>query len=545
MAECRMPRRFPAALAALVAAWAPTATFAATSASAAAPAPVPAPAPTLVIEGRGFGHGVGMAQDGALAMATRGSSATAILSYFYPGTAIARRSATVRVGVYDGPGPVVVVLPAGGEVRDAPAGAQSPGFPVTVNPGGSVSLSFDGARYRVTPVTGATLTLPPAASTTTVARPPAAPQAPTPPPTASPPTTGLLDPLLHALLPTTVPPTTVAVAPAAGAGSAGAGAPSNTALTPRGVWAVPRGDGVVALPGPGRSYRGTVVAAAAGRGLQLTNELDLEQYLRGMGEMPASWPAAALQAQAIAARTFAVRAAAAGRTLCDDQQCQVYIGAGNESAANTAAVNATRGQVLTYQGGLAETVYSASAGGISASVQEGFGPDSPDLPYLRPVEYPLDDPQVWATSLPLTVVAARFGYPGELHDVRVSRTGPSGRPVEITFDGDQGLVAIDAHRFWSVLQLRSTLFSLRTGTASDEALAGPLNAQVPTFPSLVGGRAGPAARRLGSTPLGRSPWVALALLLLASWATAARRAVARAAPAEPPGECRGHEPVPA
>src|SRR5215211_7135315 len=110
------------------------------------------PAPMLVIEGRGFGHGVGMPQDGAYAMAVRGASASAILSHFYPGTTIGRRAATVRVAVYESPGPMTVVLPGGGEIRDAPSGAQSPGFPVTVNPGGSVQLSFDGSKYKAAPL---------------------------------------------------------------------------------------------------------------------------------------------------------------------------------------------------------------------------------------------------------------------------------------------------------------------------------------------------------------------------------------------------------
>ena len=116
--------------------------FAAVVASLAALPSVPAVAqpapPVLVIEGKGFGHGVGMAQDGAYSMAAAGKSAAAILSHFYPCTAIARRTATVRVGIHESPGPVVVVLPAGGEVRDAPSGAQSPGFPVPVSPGGSL-----------------------------------------------------------------------------------------------------------------------------------------------------------------------------------------------------------------------------------------------------------------------------------------------------------------------------------------------------------------------------------------------------------------------
>jgi SpoIID/LytB domain protein len=514
MTEWAMPRRSLGALAALLAASAPAAAW--------ADPPAPAPAPVVVIEGRGFGHGVGMAQDGALAMASAGASATAILNRFYPGTSVAKRTASVRVGVYDAAGAAVVVLPGGGEVRDAPSGTQSTGFPITVNPGGSVSLAFDGSKYKATALSGATITKPPAVTTTVV---------PTPSPVAStgspgtPPTTSFLDPLLQALLPTTLPPTTVPVAATTGTagGAAAAPAASNVALTSRGLWAVPKGDTLVALPEAGRSYRGTIVAGAGGRGLQLTDELDVEQYLRGMGEMPASWPAAALQAQAIAARTFAIRAATAGRTLCDDQQCQVYIGAGNEAAATTAAVNATKGQVLTWQGGLAETVYSASGGGISASPEEGFGPDSPDLPYLRPTEYPLADPQLWATSLPLAELGARFGYRGAVHEVRVSRTGPSGRPLEITFDGESGPMAVDAHRFFSVLQLRSTLFTLRTETVP-VAAGGELSAEGPETPGLGGVPPEPSiAGNVTPARLGRAPWVGLAALLLAVWATAANR----------------------
>jgi SpoIID/LytB domain protein len=482
-----------------------------------APATAQPAAPVVVIEGKGFGHGVGMAQDGAYSMAAAGKSAAAILSHFYPGTAIARRTATVRVGIHESPGPVVVVLPAGGEVRDAPSGAQSPGFPVTVSPGGSVSLAFEGGKYKATPLSGAAITRAapaPAPAPTAVAPAPAAP--------ATTPTTGLLDPLLKALVPTTVPPTT---APPSTANAVPAS--QKDAFSARGLWAVPQGGLTVALPAIGRSYRGTVAAGAAGAGLHLTNEVDVEQYLRGMGEMPASWPAAALQAQAIAARTYAIRAAAAGKTLCADQRCQVYIGAGNEHPGTSAATTATRGQVLTYQGALAETVYSASAGGISATPKEGFGPGSPDVPYLKPVEYPVTDPQLWAMTLPLQQAGARFGYRGDVTDVRVSSTGPSGRPLEISFEGSNGPMAVDAHRFWAELQLRSTLFTLRIESTPPAVQGEPLVESVaedlppPVADDLpVAVALGPSGAR---QPLGRAPWVGLAVLMLAGWGTAASR----------------------
>ena len=520
-----MPRRsfgaFAAAAVAIVA-------LAPAQASAAA-----GPVPLLVVEGRGFGHGVGMPQDGAFAMATRGSSAPAILSHFYPGTAIARRSATVRVGVLDAPGGIVVVLPGGGEVRDADAGAQSAGFPITVSPGGAVALAFEGGRYKATPLAGATLNRAPAAAP--VAPPPTLPPATVPATTT---TTNLLDPLLKALVPTTVPPApaTTVLAP-----SATVPAAQTFALSGRSLWAVPRGDTTVALPGSGRSYRGKIQAAAGGRGLQLTNEIDVESYLRGLGEMPASWPAAALQAQAITARTFAIRAAASGKTLCDTQQCQVYIGAGNEHPSTTAAAVATRGQVLTYKGVLAETVYSASAGGVTGTAEEGFGPGSPDLPYLKPVPYAVEDPQLWALTIPLQQAGARLGYRGQVSGAVVSRTGPSGRPVEITFDGADGPMVVDGHRFWSEFQLRSTLFTLRTEVAEpppEGELLGTRGGSESPFGSgqparLAAGRGVTAA----TTPaLGRAPWVGLAFLLLVGWANAAHRI--RRRPPAPAGEDR-------
>lgn len=509
--------------------------FTAAAAALVVLAPAPAfaePTTLLVVEGRGFGHGVGMPQDGAYALAAKGASAGAILAHFYPGTALGRGGATVRVGVLDSPGAVVVVLPSGGEVRDAAAGVQSPGFPITVNPGGSVSLAFEGGKYKATPLAGATLNRAPAAPV------PVAPP-PTPPPTTTtvPPTTvttNLLDALLQPLVSTTVP--AKAAAPPGAAPSVTVPPAQNFALSGRSLWAVPRGDATVALPGSGRSYRGLIQAATGGKGLQLTNEVDVEQYVRGLGEMPAGWPAAALQAQAITARTFAIRAAAAGKTLCDTQQCQVYIGAGNESGSTTAAAVATKGQVLTYKGALAETVYSASAGGITGTAEEGFGPGSPDLPYLKPITYDVADPQLWALTLPLQQAGARLGYRGEVREAKVTRTGPSGRPLEITFDGASGPMVVDGHRFWDEFQLRSTLFTLRTEVAEPpaegEQFATRIAGDLP--PGLTGSTArltpGRAVVAAAGPSLGRAPWIGLAALLLATWANAAHRTTRRREP---------------
>jgi SpoIID/LytB domain protein len=501
----------------------------------ASPVPVaaaePGAAPVVVVEGRGWGHGVGMPQEGAYAMALDGASTPAILGHFYPGTSIGRGGGTVRVDVLQAAGQVVVALPGGGEVRDAQSGAQSPGFPVTVAPGGTVGLSFDGGKYHAKPLSGATLapvaTTTPAAALAAPAPGPAATAAPAKPGTT--PTTGLLDGLLKRAVPALAPTTTAAAAAKPAAAAPATAAVPTEAVSSRSLWAMPRGDATVALPAQDRRYRGVVQASAGGPGLTLVNHLDVEQYLRGMGEvLEPGWPAAALRAQAVAARTYALWTLAAGRNLCDTQQCQVYLGAGAEYAAMDGAVGATRGQVVTYRGALAQAVYSANAGGVSATAEEGFGPGSIDEPYLQPVRYQPRDPQAYTAVMTLAEAGSRLGYGGEVDDLRVSRTGPSGRVLEVTVEGSAGPLPVDGHRAVDALRLRSNLFTMRVdrSPAAADLLAGQVGAVSSHRRSgrAVGAVGDPAA------PAGRGPWVVLATgLLAASW-SGTRRARRRGAP---------------
>ncbi len=128
----------------------------------------------------------------------------------------------------------------------------------------------------------------------------------------------------------------------------------------------------------GRPYRGVIEVRRHGGGLAVINELGLEEYLRGIVEVPAEWPAAAQQAQAIAARTYALnqKAAssqgpwrAAGADICATEACQVYEGVTGEQrawASNwTDAVAATAGQVLLADDAPILAMYSSSNGGRS------------------------------------------------------------------------------------------------------------------------------------------------------------------------------------
>lgn len=535
--------------------------------------------PVVVIDGRGFGHGVGMAQEGAFWMAKAGSSTEQIFGQFYPGAGIGRARGLVRIPVLEaGAAPTSVILgfPNGGDVRESGTGPSSPGFPLQVPPGAQVRVVWDG-RYRVEPLFGSgggtahgearwelaagvrpqVPTLPPAPTSTTTAPPPSTTTAPPeepPPSTSPPPRPG---------------PTTTAPPPGPGPGPAPGPAPgpqpppgsSGQATSTRPLVAVPADGGTVDLPIRQRRYRGVVDATAASGQLRIVNVVDVETYLKGMGEVrDPTWPPAALRAQAVAARTYAMRAMAVGGEVCDTQRCQVYLGAQAEYGAMNRAVDDTREQVLVFNRAMISAVYSANGGGHSASRSEGFGVAEDDsAPYLRAAAYPTEDPGPWSVTVALTDVAARLGYPGTLTDVRVTRAGPSGRALDVTLDGSTGPKVVKGLAFDAGLGLRSTLFTLRLEAGSapppppaeeGEAQAPPDEAAAAVDVEIVDpteARPGPERRAGGPPRRGRGgdkvPLAALVgaaavlfAVAAAVWLRLLRPSRLRPSPSAPPSE---------
>src|SRR5687768_6229493 len=117
-----------------------------------------------------------------------------------------------------------------------------------------------------------------------------------------------------------------------------------------------------------------VVRGGSG-GLAFVNELAPEDYLRGIAEVPASWPLEAQKAQVVAARSYMLGEIAAGgfqqygADICATDACQVYQGADRE--ANTPlwlqAVRETAGQVLVYDGAPALARFHSTSGGRTRS----------------------------------------------------------------------------------------------------------------------------------------------------------------------------------
>jgi stage II sporulation protein D len=197
----------------------------------------------------------------------------------------------------------------------------------------------------------------------------------------------------------------------------------------------------VSLEGVGE-YRGIVEVRRAGAGVGAVNEVSLDDYLMGISEVPSSWPAEVLRAQAIAARTYllwtlsngaAGSAAALGAQICATESCQVYSGVAKERAANgaawAAAVRDTTGQALLTGGSPILAKYSACNGGRSVSGGK---------PYLKVVDDP-DDARCplhrWGLTVSYDDLGRALAVPGTVKSVRATAGDVT---IDWTADGVDG-----------------------------------------------------------------------------------------------------------
>src|SRR5581483_8486535 len=182
----------------------------------------------------------------------------------------------------------------------------------------------------------------------------------------------------------------------------------------------------------GRRYRGQILVDVPNNKLRAINLLPLEQYLYGVvpSEMPSTWLSAALDAQAVAARSYALanRKPTAPFDVYADTRSQAYLGISAETVAGTQAVDDTVGEVLLYNGDVATTLFSSSTGGRTQSAADAFG--APGRPYLISVKDPYDKISPYHDWGPVLVTAKTLGHalgvPGRIVDTTVRRN-PSRR----------------------------------------------------------------------------------------------------------------------
>jgi stage II sporulation protein D len=218
----------------------------------------------------------------------------------------------------------------------------------------------------------------------------------------------------------------------------------------------------------GGSYRGRMVLVRESGGAVLAiNHVSLEHYLYGVvpAEMPASWPAEALRAQAVVARSYALRSRRPGSfDVYADVRSQVYRGLAGEAATTTAAVRATRAEVVLAGSEIAQTFFFSTSGGRTAAVEEEWGGEP--ISYLRSVDDPHDDLSpyhTWRSRLTEQQVRRALSglVSGRYRALSVASRTASGRAATVDIEGSSGTNTVPAATIRTRLGLRSTWFSIR------------------------------------------------------------------------------------
>jgi stage II sporulation protein D len=368
--------------------------------SAAADTAVKPSGGSFTVNGAGFGHGHGMSQWGAYGAAEKGLTWPKILAFYYPGTK--RSTSRARQWIH-----VWLTADDDDSLRVKPA-----------------------AGLRVSDRDGHSLTLPRGAGYTSwrISR------------------SGSGYRLAYRT-------------------SAGAWKTKATKLTTS-TWTFSTKAKVVSVVMPGRTkaYRGSVKLVKRGSGGRTVNTVSLDSYVRSVvpSEMPTSWRADAVRAQAVAARSYAVYVrdvySYTGYDICDTTACQVYGGVASENTGGDAAARATAGVILTYKGGPALTQFAASDGGATAKS---------NLPYLTAHPDPYDGvvtSQAWKRTITAKAVAKAWPSVGTVTKLQVTKRDGSGRyggrVTTIKIIGSKKSVSVSGGTFQSRFGMRSSLFKI-------------------------------------------------------------------------------------
>jgi len=330
------------------------------------------------VQGAGYGHGVGMSQIGARAKAIAGETATAIISYYYKDVGIEPLddSKILRVNI----GHLLTSAKMATATQDATMQIFS----------GDIGDAQDVVPLATVPVKSS---------------------------------------LNLTILGSTVLPSIVT-------GKKTVSIPRNRIFTVRwsGTRYLPGVDGVISLSHTtttkkyryGQMQFRAVKAATLGYRIEVTNSVRLsDEYLWGISEVPSSWPEAALQAQAIASRTYAMSKAGIYRSSCDcdlygEISDQSFLGYAKEIEKGwgqfwKAAVTNTAGLTITQAGKPITAYFGSSTGGLTETAVNAWGTEKSftqtvaDVSSLDPVLNPRF--YKWDRTITQASVAAAFLLP--------------------------------------------------------------------------------------------------------------------------------------
>ncbi|MBO4401685.1 MAG: SpoIID/LytB domain-containing protein [Selenomonadaceae bacterium] len=223
----------------------------------------------------------------------------------------------------------------------------------------------------------------------------------------------------------------------------------------------------------GKKYFGGVRLAKTGNALTVVNLVPIEEYLRGVvpNEMSIAFHAEALKAQAVAARTFALknrgRHKAEGYDLCATNHCQLYNGV-EEVAATDKAISETRGEVIVLSNEkLVDANFHTDSGGMTENI---FDVWKTKASHLVPVAELETKTQPWTKEFPAQSFAERIGGGlGELKFISLSKLEigkaasdrtSSGRAKTVTIVGSEKTVQVSGIDLRTKFSLPSTLFDV-------------------------------------------------------------------------------------
>lgn len=223
----------------------------------------------------------------------------------------------------------------------------------------------------------------------------------------------------------------------------------------------------------GKEYYGGVTVNKGKDSLTVINLAPLEEYLRGVvsKEMSPSFPAEALKAQTVAARTFALknrgRHEKDGFDLCDSTHCQVYIGVAAYDSVDR-AIDETRGECLTFKDKLADANFHTDSGGMTESVGDVWGTA---VSYLIAVKEFVQPSEPWTVKVGVKDFSSRFGENfGDLKSIKLSKMTvgkatndrtASGRVKSAHIVGTKKTLTLEGTELRRKFSLPSTLFDMK------------------------------------------------------------------------------------
>ncbi|MDR1087450.1 MAG: SpoIID/LytB domain-containing protein [Endomicrobium sp.] len=206
-----------------------------------------------------------------------------------------------------------------------------------------------------------------------------------------------------------------------------------------------------------KPYRGYILLIKSGKKINVINVLNIEDYVKGVlpKEIDSGWPKEALKAQAVISRTYAMANLnshlAQGFDLCSITHCQVYGGLGIETESSNQAVLETKGEILTFEGKPAQTVFHATCAGHTEDPKHIWvRKETP--PYLKGVRcrYCSDSPHArWEQSLDEKCIRAKLkdNNIGKIKKINIKGKTSSGAAKDLEIIHSNGKCIVNAYKF--------------------------------------------------------------------------------------------------